>query len=284
MYQDKLVAAIKVNGRILRENGDTVALPFGCEYSILIKNLNSVRAQVSVSVDGKDATEGTRLVIAANSSMVLERFIRNGNLNAGNKFKFIERTAEIEGHRGVGEDDGLVRVEGWREHVQKFQDVPIPRYYDDWYPAPRPYYPPRPHWPYRGPTWSSNSMNATMGTRRPGATQAKGASTGLRSFTANIGASASAGPSHMTMDSAFNSDAGITVAGSQSSQQFHHTSGFPLESGSTVLILRLRGTVDGEPIIAPVTVAAKAICNTCGKSNKATSQFCDQCGTALTLI
>lgn len=281
MYSDKLVAAIKVNGRILRENGDTVALPFGCEYSILIKNLNSVRAQVSVSVDGKDATDGTRLVIAANSSMVLERFIRNGNLNAGNKFKFIERTAGIESHRGIGEDDGLVRIEGWREHVQKFEDIPIPRYYDDWYPAPRPYYPTHPRWPYRGPAWGS-SANTTMGAIRPGSPQAKRASMGTRSFTGNV-SMASAGMAAPTMDSVRH-EAGITVAGSSSNQQFHHTSGFPLEPASTVLILRLRGTVDGEPITAPVTVDAKAICDTCGKSNTATSQFCDQCGTALTLI
>ena len=80
MYNDKVVAAIKVNGQVLRESGDTVILPFGCEYSILAKNLNSVRAQISVSVDGQDATEGTRLIIAPNGSVELERFIRAGNL------------------------------------------------------------------------------------------------------------------------------------------------------------------------------------------------------------
>lgn len=67
MYSDKLVACIKVNGRILRENKGNVLLPFGCEYSILVKNLDSVRQQVNISVDGKMA--GDNLIIAPNSSL-----------------------------------------------------------------------------------------------------------------------------------------------------------------------------------------------------------------------
>ena len=99
VFQDKIVTAIKVGGKVLRENGDTVTLPFGGEYSILVKNLNSVRTQVTISVDGTDAAG--KLVIGPNSSMELERFIRNGNLATGNRFKFIERTAEVEAHRGI---------------------------------------------------------------------------------------------------------------------------------------------------------------------------------------
>src|SRR6185503_8982520 len=102
---------------ILRESDSSVSLPFGCEYSILVKNLNSVRAQIAVSIDGKDAVG--RMVIAPNSSIELERFVQNGNLEAGNRFRFIERTAGIEKHRGIGADDGLIRIEGWREKVTR---------------------------------------------------------------------------------------------------------------------------------------------------------------------
>lgn len=121
MYSDKIVVAIKVGGRVLRESGDIVALPFGAEYSILLKNLNSVRTQVSVSIDGKDIADGSRLILGPNSSIDLERFIRNGNLAAGNRFKFIERTAAVEAHRGVGAEDGLIRVEAWKERVVHYQ-------------------------------------------------------------------------------------------------------------------------------------------------------------------
>jgi hypothetical protein len=58
MYSNRFVCSVKVNGKILREQSGTVTLPFGCEYEILLKNLNSRRAMVSVSVDGKDATDG----------------------------------------------------------------------------------------------------------------------------------------------------------------------------------------------------------------------------------
>ena len=45
MYNNKLVAAIKSNGKVLREFGEEVYIPFGSEYSILIKNLHSVRGE-----------------------------------------------------------------------------------------------------------------------------------------------------------------------------------------------------------------------------------------------
>lgn len=143
VYCNKVVAAVKVNGQILREKENTVTLPFGSEYSILIKNLNSVRLQVKVSVDGTDATEGTWLVVGPNSSMELERFIRDGNFERGNRFKFIERTAQIEKHRGIKADDGLIRMEYKVEQVA-VQMLRI-HYYDYWSCPPNwPYYPPYP--------------------------------------------------------------------------------------------------------------------------------------------
>jgi len=53
MYSNKLAVAIKSAGKVLREfNKDEVYLPFGKEYSIFIKNMNSHRALVKVTVDG----------------------------------------------------------------------------------------------------------------------------------------------------------------------------------------------------------------------------------------
>jgi len=46
MYKEQMVAAVKVGGKVLRENGETVVLPFGSEYSVYLKNLNTVRAGV----------------------------------------------------------------------------------------------------------------------------------------------------------------------------------------------------------------------------------------------
>jgi hypothetical protein len=53
-----MVATIKANGRILREFKDNVYIPFGSEYSILLKNLHTQRALVNVFIDGTNIVEG----------------------------------------------------------------------------------------------------------------------------------------------------------------------------------------------------------------------------------
>lgn len=109
MYSNNFAAAIKVNGKILREFGDTVYLPFGSEYQIRLKNLHTQRAKVNIDIDGSTVTDGG-LVLKAFQVIDLERFIRNGNLNEGNKFKFIEKTSKIEDHRGINVEDGIITI------------------------------------------------------------------------------------------------------------------------------------------------------------------------------
>ena len=97
MYGNKLAAAIKVNGKVLREFKDTVYIPFGSEYAITLRNLHTTRAVVSVYIDGDNMVPGG-LVLNPGQSIDLERSIRNNNLTEGNRFKFIERTEKIETH------------------------------------------------------------------------------------------------------------------------------------------------------------------------------------------
>lgn len=257
VYQNKFVAAIKVNGHILRETpSGAVALPFGSEYSIYLKNLNSVRVLARVSVDGVDATEHTKLVILPNSGVDLERFIRHGNMQEGNRFKFIERTAEIEAHRGAKVDDGIVRVEYFTERPY----VPI-----TWtttttayntYPATHNY---TQSSPYRGPR---------MRSLRPMSATASGSlkATGARS---------------MNVNSAYCSEQGITVPGSVSNQRFTAVDGFDVHPTSEVVILRLMGQLGATKIAAPITVKSVTTCPTCGKKAKSGILFCSTCGTAL---
>lgn len=254
MYSNRFVAAIKVAGKILRENQGVVALPFGCEYSILLKNLEARRALVSVSVDGQSATDGT-LVINPNSSIDLERFIRNSNLERGSRFKFIERTAAIEAHRGVTADDGLVRVEFQFEQQVAVEEIIRRHYFDRW-----PGTTPKP-WPHR-PPWEPQTMKSSVRSRA------------MRASTPPV-----------TLDcSAMNvsqSPEGITVAGSESSQRFVNVQGFPVETAKYVIVLQLRGQVGDVKIASPVTVEVKPQCVTCGRTNKATNKFCSECGTSL---
>jgi hypothetical protein len=76
---------------------------------------------------------------------------------------------------------------------------------------------------------------------------------------------------------------GITVPGGISNQQFTLASRFPLEPTSSVIVLKLRGDVDGVPVAEPITVAHKLTCGTCGKNNKHGNLFCGRCGAGLAL-
>lgn len=277
MYSNRFVCSLKVGGKILREDQGVVALPFGSEYNILLKNLNSRRCMVKVSVDGQDATEGTKLIIGPNDSLELERFIKSGNLEKGNRFKFIERTKNIENHRGIKEDDGLIRVEFWAE--KEVIDEPIIRkhYYDEWDPVPRPYYP---SWK---PTWYCGTYSHTGGLSLTGAMNSSGIQGSQFTQSGNV-ASVHNQSVNMLRSVASLNDNGITVPGSESNQRFQSSFGFQIESNSHVIVLQLRGETRSGKVSKPVTVDLKIKCPTCGKKQKPFDKFCGECGTAINII
>jgi hypothetical protein len=287
MYNQKLVASIKVNGKILREFKDQVYIPFGSEYSFLIKNLNTVRAVVNVFVDGKNAVPGG-LVVDPGRSVDLERWIKNGNLTAGNRFKFIERTAAIEdGPRGIKQEDGLVRIE------YQFE-------------IPRPVFNISDVWGHTGAVAGSSvwgNTGAYYGTNMPRSFNVNGALRGvdysagestkaaataaINSTLQSMNISASGASLHdgmATMDS-FANDVGITVPGSKSDQKFTETTVGALDPAKHTIVLHLVGDLGhNKPVDQPVTVKHKPKCVTCGKQNKATAKFCTECGTALEIF
>jgi hypothetical protein len=264
MFSNKLVASLKANGKILREFKDTVYIPFGSEYSILLKNLDTRRVIVNVYIDSENMVEGG-LVIRPGQEIDLERSIKNGNLSQGNKFKFIERTSSIEKHRGIKLEDGLIRVEYQFEKIQ-------------------------PNWYYNGPittTWHNNIGNYNPSIFR-GTTISQGS--GCVSSTTTMGIvqnSAISQPdatysSTATLTSASLNDIGITVPGSISDQAFATVGWFPTEVEKHSIVLKILGeTPDNKPITRAVTVKNKPKCVTCGKQNKATAKFCTECGTGL---
>lgn len=275
MYNAKLAVALKHSGKVLREFGDKVYVPFGAEYTILIKNMNGVRAEVTVSIDDTDVGDGTKFVIGPNESVELERFIKNGNLKAGNCFKFIERTGNIEEHRGIGVEDGLVRVE------YKFEKKIEPLYL-------------RSHKPWENP-WHNPSdvfyfhQNNLIGGYAPHSFTAN-SSGQLRSAARVVGQVDVNYSSTMDSIDFLNSiepqsETGITVPGSVSDQEFKVVSSFLTESETHVIVLQMLGeTEDNQRVVNPVTVKAKPKCSTCGRANKATAKFCTECGTSLTIV
>jgi hypothetical protein len=281
MYQNKMAVSVKVNGKVLRERGETVALPFGSEFSLSFKNLNSVRALATIEIDGVDVT-GTQIIIPANRTVDIERYIKNGNMNVGNRFKFIERTEKIEnGPRGIKAEDGLVRI------VYEFEREPI-RYY--------PYYGNSvlgsisstdassvcDSYSTSGSAGASssayiNQIGGTLSSTAGGVSQAQNCSLqNVRSKTPNV--------EYKKHSNKSLNDAGITVPGSVSEQKFVHGEWFPTDGIKHVLVMKLIGEVEGQQIQTPITVHIKPQCVTCGTVNKGNAKFCRECGTSLTLV
>ena len=260
MYNSKLAVAIKSAGNVLREFKDEVYVPFGSEYSVLIKNLNSVRALVTVSIDGEDIGEGTQFVIDPNDSLELERFIKNGNFNKGNRLKFIERSDSVEQHRGVGVEDGLVRVEF------QFEKPPVKL---TWHNDP----------------WNHNPWNNDPWVKYGGGSGYYGGDGSLRSFSSTGNSVQCSNTVSSDYVATVENDAGITVPGSISDQKFVTTSSFPVEDETHVIVLKMLGqTKENVQVRKPVTVKAKPKCTSCGLTNKATAKFCTECGTSLQIV
>ena len=250
MYNKNFVVVVKVNRKVLREIDSIVTIPFGNEYTILLKNLDSKTAVVNVDIDGQDVLDNSRLVIYGNSELELHGFLIGNDVK--NKFKFIEKTEEISNHRGDRPDDGIIRVE------YKFEKPIV----CDWswtYTKPV-YYPWYPQYP-----WNPNAIYCN-------------------SSSDNIsegGSTISCGCSSFTLSSAQqdnDSDDGITVRGSDDvDQKFNNVFLNTLESESRVIVLKLRGTKSDKPM----TVKDKIICDTCGRKSQAGVKWCYNCGTFL---
>src|SRR6266702_5175982 len=280
-YKRNFVIAVKVGGKVLRENGDEVQLPFGSEYSVLLKNTNSVRAMAQISIDGVSA--GPWYILGPNSSVEIERFNNSGNQERGNKFKFIERTQAVETHRGIKIEDGLVRVEVKKEKVwEPPKTVEHHTYHHHQYDYHPGRYIPAPSWPsYPSPyiIWCNTSIH-----------NQSQQNTSYKSIAATTRASGSVQPMAMNMmsvnmqSSSIPNEAGITVPGSESRQAFTSVWGFDTEPQTEVLTLKLIGRSGPVAVEKPVTVDLRAVCQTCGKRAKGDAKFCSRCGTSLILI
>ncbi len=311
MYESKLVASLKANGKILREFKDTVYIPFGSEYSFLLKNLNTTRALVNVFIDGEDMTPGG-LVLNAGQEVDLERSIKGNNLTEGNRFKFIERTGAIEnGPRGVKLEDGLVRIEfQFEKPPMRVSDLPEwqkrsifgPMFGDHGgivgsngtseYPGVTDRYSTtniNSSWISASGTTSQVNVNGAMrgvDWSKNGEVTAQAASASIDKYCADNGIinKMDAHDGSATMDWCQN-DVGITVPGSKSTQKFQTTYMNALETEKHTIVLKLLGeTEDNKPVLKPVTTKHKPKCVTCGKQNKATAKFCTECGTALEIF
>jgi hypothetical protein len=252
-----MVAAIKADGKILREFGEKVYIPFGKEYSILLKNINSQRAVVDIWIDGTKVTK-SGLVLNSNTEFELERFIEN--LNAGNKFKFIERTSKVENNRGIMLEDGLIRIEF------RFERKPV-------------FYKPEPIilYDYERTTLRSDGYHSKSASEYASSHSTITMDAEMPEYKNT--------PEVVCKAASEINDKGITVKGSISEQKFNLTTVSELETDKHLILFQLVGKTDNNTqLTKPVTVKMKPKCITCGKVNKATSKFCSDCGTGLEIV
>ena len=277
MYQNKFVAVIKSEGKILREKGDIVTLPFGSEYTLLLKNLNSKKAQINITIDGSDILDGKKLLLDPNSDMELEGFLKGQK--AYKKFKFIDKTPQISEYRGDKIDDGIIRIEftyekdlpyfEWSEPVTIHREFNYGRRKDDF------------HDPYTVVMYGISTMDNSSGSYTYD--DKTGSVSGLME---------SASTGRATTDDCFYNSSnlttsqpmgyeGITVGGSECDQNFEYGSIGQLEENSSVIVLRLRGFMNDKKVEKSITVKSKLTCPTCGAVSKSTADFCYKCGTSL---
>lgn len=266
VYKNNFIVIVKCNGKVMREQNGAVTLPFGSEYSIMLKNKDSRKAVASVEIDGEDVMNGHKYIVPANTSVELKGFLKG--LNAKNKFRFIKKTKEISDFRGDRLDDGLIRVEFWHEEQQ---------------PAPL-------VWPSYTIYTNNYEFKDSGFVDYSDSTGGPGQCTFTSNFcSSNIDSALSncnIGKLHKeSVKNKIPVDEGITVKGSKINQQFDYGSIGTLEHSSSVIIIELKGTTKRAgkvmEVRKPITVSYRKQCSSCGKKWRSSMSFCGNCSTAL---
>lgn len=288
MYKNNFVMAIKANGKVLREFEDTTYIPFGSEYSILLKNLDPKRkVKVTIHIDGQDALDGTSMIIDPKSELDLKRFIKNGNLSEGNAFKFIEKTEKIEQFRGNRAEDGLITV---KYEFQRLPVITVTRWNS--YPYGQ--------WNYNDNTWyetmsAGNPTSQVKDWHEGMATMSFGeaeprykgfASPGvLRGATSSCSVSDQESATMNYMSNVAQNTAGITAPGSVTQQQFRVAEQFYGDGNILTMTVQLKGgTPEGKKVTKEVAVKKLVRCSVCGTNVRQTAKFCHECGASVQIV
>jgi len=252
MYKDKFILSIIHEGYPVKETGHfsnrEIAIPFGSEYKIRLKNKNNRSCAARVFIDGKKVSNKGDFVINAGGSVDLERFV-DRSLTDGKKFKFVSLD-----HPDVDDptsgDNGLIKVE-FRLAKQPNGIKILPNYWE--------------HgegtgdvWPIGGVKWFSMDVDSA------GSMKSKGISDNI-SYTCNyVGCSSSV-------------EQGATIEGSQSNQSFHNVDLDIEEFPSAILTLKIVGLRESGSVEISDRKPHK-FCTGCGARIKREARYCSECG------
>jgi len=258
MYSNGFALAVKKNGNTLREvrrdGRMTTFLPFNSEYSIFLKNNNDRRALVNIFVDGTLAVSD--LVIRPNWSGDIERFLVDGNLDSGRKFKFVSLD-----HPDVqdpsSQENGVIKAEFWLEKEFRMPAIHV----DPWDHKTIGYPPYRP--------WTKTDDNTGEFTNTGGLIGSSGMRT--NSISSSMLRSCNVSKQSLT------ADAGATVEGGYSGQSFGTTTFGIKEPNSTILEVCLRSS--DKAVTVKDTRNRK--CVECGRKARKRDNFCPGCGASL---
>lgn len=249
-FQNGFAASLIINGkpqRELNESGDrTVRIPFGSEYAIRVKNKSNVRAYVSIDIDGTDVMGG-KLLMRPGQTIDVERFVVDGDLLKGKRFKFVSA-----GHSDVQDptsfENGLIRVKIEQEYVPWTYTTTYFNTNDNTTFKTNAYR-------HTGVEGSSILRSRGIGGAGGGAGSTTGAAQGGVTNCANtshnnfyIGNAQPPSYGSVMDTEAVTSDAGATVEGSVSNQKFESTSEAFATYAPFFIELRMRGPKVEQPV------------------------------------
>lgn len=295
MHLNNLVVAVqKTNGDTLRESSvltdhsnlpncgskrATIYLPFDTEYSLFFKNTANVRAVLDITIDGTSVLGGTQLVIEPRTESRLERFILNGDLSHGRRFKFVALSDP--GVQNPAEPkNGLVEITCQWEYPPYTLTVSSTGSTVGWFstPSPWPRIDPMPYvppikmpgtgdWPTARPQiWCGRNTSSNVGSVSAMYCSEQSSSNVIRPAAAGQVASSDL--------------RGATVEGSESAQKFSTTSTGLLQPGTTRMTFQILAPITAN---SPVTVKDTRTqkCPKCEAVMPARARFCSVCGTSL---
>jgi len=256
MMHDKnnnFVIAVLSNGKVLREVNGTVYLPFNSEYSIRIKNPNSFRVGISVSIDGTEINTH-KIIVNSHSDVDLKRMCVDGDLNSGPALKFVP-ISHSEVQDPSSRENGVLQVSFYKEMI---------------------YMPAFPN------LQTGDGIAYRKGTKSAPNNDFQSAV--FRGISKKVGSAGFDGGNVMYSSNnivthssepvtASTSIMGATIAGNTTVQKFS-TVDIALSSvPCSIMSLTLRGVKD-----TPVFVNTPIYCTGCGRKFKHGEEFCSKCG------